>query len=614
LLRLLRKILEGEMFQDLRYGARMLWKRPGFTLIAVLALAFGASAMASLGMGPVVIGRAISRSQDKSSSPGQQPIDYSSIIAKVKEQIPPLLKQNSIPGLAIALVDGEKLVWAEGFGYTDLSNTERVSADTLFSLQSISKTYTATGFMLAVDKGWLKLDEPLRKYLPKFTVKSRFGAGEADRITFRHLLSHWSGLTHEAPCGNNFDESPCPFADHIRSISETWLMFPVGERYSYSNLGIDLAGYALELRARKPFAQFMQDELFKPLGMTSSTFILKEALSHPSFAKGHTKDLAHPVAPIPMVPAGSMYSTVKDMARFISFHLAGGKVNGKQVIRAESLKAMYTPQYAIAGQLGGYGLGVTSQPWAGGTLLNHNGGGYGYSTSQIWMPEYQLGVVVLTNSAQGGSAASGLAYEALGAMIKAKYSPLPEIPLLRIIDRPIITLEAERLRRLQGNYKHRGGLAVFTLEEGSLYYISGREKLKLNPHSPTEFSASNRKFTFELDKLGRPKGVQLFALYGVEYWPVSERPDDEAGPNNREWQEYLGDYTSKSFGNIIKVVIERGYLYLSGWQGGLRLTDYRPGLFFTADGEAVMFQNGRMSLGYRPFQKKPTSESRNINR
>src|SRR5262245_30045650 len=154
----------------------MLLKKPGFALIAALVLAFGASVMVSFGRDPVVIGRALSRSQDKSSSASQQPLDYPSIITKLKEQIPPLLKQHNIPGLAIAMVDGEKLVWAEGFGYTDRSNTERISADTLFSLQSISKTYTATGFMLAVDKGWLKLDEPLRKYLPKFAVKSRFGA------------------------------------------------------------------------------------------------------------------------------------------------------------------------------------------------------------------------------------------------------------------------------------------------------------------------------------------------------------------------------------------------------------------------------------------------------
>jgi hypothetical protein len=140
--------------------------------------------------------------------------------------------------------------------------------------------------------------------------------------------------------------------------------------------------------------------------------------------------------------------------------------------------------------------------------------------------------------------------------------------------------------------------------------------VKLQPHSSTEFSAGSRtfKFTFDLTQTGQPEGVQIFGQFGVEYWPVSERPDDEAGPNKREWQEYLGEYTVKTADTVVKVVVEHGYLYLSGWQGGLRLTEYEPGLFFTADGEAVQFQNGRMSLGNRPFQKKQTSEPRNTNR
>src|SRR5262245_44221606 len=129
-----------------------------------------------------------------------EPVDYAVVVSKLKEELPGLMDKSNVPGLAIAIVDGERLVWAEGFGYTRRSNQAKVTADTLFSLQSISKTYTATGFLKAVDKGWLELDDPLRKYMPKFTVKSRFGKQEAKKITFRHLLSHWSGLPHEAPC------------------------------------------------------------------------------------------------------------------------------------------------------------------------------------------------------------------------------------------------------------------------------------------------------------------------------------------------------------------------------------------------------------------------------
>src|SRR5262245_21853 len=362
--------------------------------------------------------------QEKAAPPVRPTVDYSSIIAQLKEKLPQFMVQMNVPGLAIALVDGDKLVWAEGFGYTDRTNQTKVTADTLFSLQSISKTYTATGFLIAVEKGLIKLDDPVRKYLPQFTVKSRFGADEANRITFRHLLSHWSGLTHEAPCGNNFDVRDCPFADHIRSISETWLKFPVGERHSYSNLGIDLAGYAIEQRSKKPFDEFMNDELFKTLGMTSSTFNHKVAANHPSLAKGHTGDRVLPVTPIPMIPAGGMYSTVKDMAKYISFHLSGGKIGSKQIIGENLLKEMYTPQFPIEGQVGGYGFGIVSEPLHSGTLLHHGGGGYGYLTYQMWTPQYQVGVAVLTNFPSSNP--YGIAMNVLRGMITVKYGTVPQ--------------------------------------------------------------------------------------------------------------------------------------------------------------------------------------------
>src|SRR2546426_8084101 len=104
-----------------------------------------------------------------------QQVDYSRAVAALQGQIPKAMDQANIPGLAIALVDGDRLVWAQGFGFTDRTKTARVTQNTLFSLQSISKTYTATAVLLAVEKGWLTLDDPLARYIPTFQVNSRYG-------------------------------------------------------------------------------------------------------------------------------------------------------------------------------------------------------------------------------------------------------------------------------------------------------------------------------------------------------------------------------------------------------------------------------------------------------
>jgi len=549
--------------------------------------------------------------------PVRPTVDYSPIIAKLKEQLPQQMTQMNVPGMAIALVDGATLVWAEGFGATDRDSQTKVTADTLFSLQSISKTYTATGFLIAVEKGLMKIDDPLKKYYPEFTVNSRFGADEVNRITFRHLLSHWSGLTHIAPCGRHFDGRTCPFADHIRSISETWLKFPVGEIFSYSNLGIDLVGYALELRSGKRFDEFMVEELFRPLGMTSSGFNNKVVANHPSVARGHTRDKTLPAPWIHMIPsegwytsysAGSMYSSVKDMAKFISFHLAGGKIGGKRIIGENLLKEMYTQQFPIEGRVYGYGLGVVSAPLRSGTLLAHAGAGAGYRTYHMWTPEYQVGVVVLMNSESGDP--QRIALGVFQQMIEAKYGPDSRTGSTKFTDKPIITVDTKLLQRLEGTYQLREELLVaFKVKKDGLYVVSGTNEGRLNAHSPNEFSFRGSKFTFILDEKSRPKGVQVLSSSGydsnVEFMPFNDNPDEGAGPNKKEWQDFVGEYSHEADGDTfnVSVMIKNGYLYLDRL-GGLKLFEYKPGLFFTPDGEAVIFPGDRMSLFNYGYTKK----------
>ncbi len=399
-------------------------------------------------------------------------------------------------------------------------------------------------------------------------------------------------------------------------------MFPVGERFCYSNLGIDLVGYALELRSGKPFDEFMNEELFKPLGMTSSTFNHNVVASHPSVAKGHIRDRILPAPTTLTIPArglytrtpsGGMYSTVKDMARYISFHLAGGKLGSMQIIGENLLKEMYTPQFPIQGQVGGYGLGITSEPLHSGTLLQHNGGGGGYSTAQMWSPEYQVGVVVLTNSES--YIPDGIARGILNAMITVKYGRLPQTEPGKFTDKPIITVDTKLLQRLAGIYKLRDEmLATFKVKEEGLYKVSGTTEVRLNAHSDTEFTSEGRKYTFILDEKGRPKGVRIFGSSGVEFWPFNDSPDEEAGPNKKEWQDFVGEYSRKADSETfnVSVTIKNGYLYLDmkDW-GWFKLNEYKPGIFFTADGKSVIFQSDRMSLfnyGYTKKSTKPSNE------
>jgi hypothetical protein len=149
---------------------------------------------------------------------------------------------------------------------------------------------------------------------------------------------------------------------------------------------------------------------------------------------------------------------------------------------------------------------------------------------------------------------------------------------------------------------------TFKVQEGNLYCLTGDDKVKLAAHSPTEFTSNDRMFTFYLNSSGKPEGVEVLGRFGVEYMPINDQPGDKPGPNKPGWQEDLGEYTGKSHEHIFKatVSVKNGHLYIS-WQGDLRLTEYKPGLFFTADGEAVNFQGDLMLLGNRRFlrEKKP---------
>ena len=324
------------------------------------------------------------------------------VIASYQVRIPQLMAQEHIPGLALALVDGNGVVWQQGFGSTDSDGGTPVTVNTIFSVQSMSKTFTATAVMQAVQTGRLDLDVPITTYVPGFEVHSAFEPHPEQRITLRMLLGCTAGFTHEAPLGNNYEPEPGTFDAHVRSISDTWLRFPVGTGYAYSNLGFDLAGYILEKTAHQSFPEVMRDSLLAPLGMDHSTFDRAQVHATADRAVGHSADLARPRVDVPMTAAGGLWASAADLARFLEFQLGNGTVDGRTVLDAALMREMRTVPAPHAGAPAGYALGVVRTHFRPGghylDLFNHGGGGFGFLSDLFWIPQLQLGIALLTNS------------------------------------------------------------------------------------------------------------------------------------------------------------------------------------------------------------------------
>lgn len=318
---------------------------------------------------------------------------YREVFDKYHESIPQRMKKHKIPGLSIAVVDRDGILWSAGFGRTGRGK-QPVTPETLFSIQSMSKTFTATAVMFAVQDGLVDLDTPITEYLPEFTVKSRWEDNPQQKMTLRHLLTHTAGFTHEAPVGNNLDTLYGSFEEHVLSIQDTWLKHRVGEKHSYSNLGIDLAAYIIQVKSGVSFAEYMKKKVFDPLGMSTSSVDYDFVEQFPDRALGHAPFIAEVPVAIPMVAAGSVYTSVAELSRFVQFHLNRGTLDGRRLLDTHLIDTMY----ASSAVSPGYGLGVAIGTKHDTYYLNHNGGGFGFLTMMTWYPEYGIGCVVLTNS------------------------------------------------------------------------------------------------------------------------------------------------------------------------------------------------------------------------
>jgi len=366
------------------------------------------------------------------------------------------MKKHKIPGLSIAIVDRDGILWSAGFGRTGRGK-QPVTPETLFSIQSMSKTFTATAVMFTVQDGLLDLDTPITEYLPEFTVKSRWEDNPQQKMTLRHLLTHTAGFTHEAPIGNNVDTRYNSFEEHVLSIQNTWLRCRVGEKFNYSNLGIDLAAYILQVKSGMAFEEYMKKKVFDPLGMSTSSVDYDFVEQFPNRALGHVPFVAEVPVAIPMVAAGGVYTSAAELSRFVQFHLNRGTIDGRRILNARLIDTMYTSSAVSPGYGLGIGIGTKHDTY----LLNHNGGGFGFLTTMTWYPEYGIGCVVLTNSTSHDEQNAKIAGEILDELISTnivardKSGDIPSGDQLIGKDAKLTVLDEDAPVHTPTPYKHK---------------------------------------------------------------------------------------------------------------------------------------------------------------
>ncbi len=321
--------------------------------------------------------------------------DYAGIVQALQPFVEREIAEKELPGLSIAIIDDQQIVWAQGFGMADPQKAKPATARTVYRIGSVSKLFTDIGIMQLVERGELNLDAPITDYLPDFRPRNPF----ATPITLRQLMSHRSGLLREPPVGNYFETSQPSLAATVRSLNETELVFEPNTHTKYSNAAIAVVGYLLEARSHQPFAKYLKGSVLDRMGLTHSSFEPDpNVIGDLAKAEMWTYDglkFAAPTFQLGMAPAGSMYSTVTDLGHFLSVLMAHGQTNDGALLKPETIEQMWSPQFSNPGGRV-FGLGFMVRSLDGHRLVGHGGAIYGFATTLDLLPEDKVGVVVIT--------------------------------------------------------------------------------------------------------------------------------------------------------------------------------------------------------------------------
>lgn len=332
---------------------------------------------------------------------------FEAAIAEFDAELASGVAKNADGCYSIAVFIEDEVIWSKGYGWADIENTLACTEATIGRTGSISKSFTAVVMMQLVERGIIALDDPVADYFPEIGNLAEPPKGMGP-ITFRMLTSHTAGLVREPNLEGAASGSIYKWEEKIlESIPTTHFKTAPGTEYSYSNIGFGMLGLACSRAAGVPFMTLVEDQIFRPLGMTSSTFIINTPELAARLSVGYERDdqtgeLSSDEATREhfgrgyKVPNGGIYSTVDDLARYAAAMMGESPV---EILSEESRTEMLTPQPPAEG----YGLGFQLGEEQGMRLAGHGGSVAGYNAGLVFDLDSKIGIAILRTTSYNPS-------------------------------------------------------------------------------------------------------------------------------------------------------------------------------------------------------------------
>ncbi|MDX1358224.1 MAG: serine hydrolase domain-containing protein [Clostridia bacterium] len=432
---------------------------------------------------------------------GISPGDYSYAIEYTEHQISTSMKKHNIPGIVCAVVDGNDILFSKAYGYADAENKTKTTADTIFKAGSISKVFTGIEVMRMHEEGLIDIDNPLKDYLPDFDINNRFE--ESGPITISSMLTHRSGL----PRGGTlllWDWScrPLVLDAQMMSLSESHMVYPPDHRYKYSNIAYNTLARLIEVardletppaNTAGAFPYYMSENFFIPLGMDDTSFgslmlMYGRQYTNPvamGYYRNKSKNIPYNQFDIISMASGNVHTTLNDMTIFLKAILTAGDDG---FMTKALLENMFFHKEDNSRDLKDLGLTWFRNSEAlGETIVFHDGTNQGFISMLAFMPEHEIGMVIMANSDEFENVKSFMSFDILRVFLEAKTG----IEINRTDKSNIIAVDSDSLEKYTGFYLMDDEIIEITLKNGTLKARYKGFGLKLQPIGENQFTFNN---------------------------------------------------------------------------------------------------------------------------